>query len=271
MGAGNLNTSNELSKIDVSLSVVSHGQIDLVCKLLGDIQQHCVADSLSLEVILTLNIPEQLPFQSDGFIFPIKIVLNAAPKGFGANQNAAFELAEGRYFCVINPDIRLIEDPFPCLINQITGTVGVIAPLVVNPEGLVENSARRFPTPWRVLRKVFDNGRRQDYSVGYATFRPDWVGGMFMLFTQSVFRRMRGFDERYFLYYEDVDLCARMALADLIVLLCPQVKVIHEARRSSHRSLKYAKWHASSMMRFFLSTPFRRLMKRALSSQRKNA
>lgn len=96
--------------------------------------------------------------------------------------------------------------------------------------------------------------------------QPDWVGGMFMLFRNEVFRAAGGFDARYFLYYEDVDLCARLTLQNLAVVLCPQVKVIHEARRSSHRSLKYAMWHLRSMGRFFLSKQYKAIRMRTKSS-----
>lgn len=248
------------SKIDISLSIVSHGQINLVHNLLEDIRLYCAGKALSVEVILTLNLPEQIPFQSGELSFPIKIVSNVTPKGFAANHNAAFKLATGKFFCVVNPDIRMFENPFPCLIHYLTEGVGVVAPLVTNPEGKVEDSARRFPTPWRILRKAIGWVRAPDYIIGEECIRPDWVGGMFMLFPHGVFSEVNGFDERYFLYYEDVDLCARLTLKNYAVLLCPQVGVIHEARRSSHRSLRYAKWHLSSMARFFLSKPFRALM-----------
>ena len=75
---------------------------------------------------------------------------------------------------------------------------------------------------------------------------PDWVGGMFMLFSREMFSAIRGFDERYFLYYEDVDLCARLTLRGYKVCLTPKSKVIHQAQRTSHRNLRYLRWHLSA-------------------------
>ncbi len=81
-----------------------------------------------------------------------------------------------------------------------------------------------------------------------------------MLFTRDAFARVGGFDERYHLYYEDVDLCARMRLAGREVVFCPTVEIVHAARRESHRNLRFFAWHVQSMLRFFLSGPFRRLV-----------
>ena len=72
-------------------------------------------------VILTLNIPETLPFDTVRAGFPITLVRNEVPKGFGANHNTAFKAAAGDYFCILNPDIRLHEDPFPALFFYLCG------------------------------------------------------------------------------------------------------------------------------------------------------
>jgi N-acetylglucosaminyl-diphospho-decaprenol L-rhamnosyltransferase len=76
---------------------------------------------------------------------------------------------------------------------------------------------------------------------------------------------LHGFDERYFLYYEDVDLCGRLCLAGLRVVVCPDSQVVHHAQRSSRRSLKYLRWHLASMLRFFLSPVYRQLKARRRS------
>jgi hypothetical protein len=76
----------------VSISVISHGHGPLIATLLADIAVHV---RTPIEVILTLNLPETLPFEPARFAFPLRIVENAAPTGFAANQNAAFRLSRG--------------------------------------------------------------------------------------------------------------------------------------------------------------------------------
>ena len=256
----------ESSPIDITISVVSHSQIKLIKNLLDDINEHCRASHL--ELILTLNAHEDLPFSLDDYFFSIKIIRNLNPLGFASNHNQAFTLVSGRYFCVMNPDIRLTGNPFQvlrsCLVDS---SVGVAAPVVVGVEGGLEDSARRFPSPLRILCKAFGKCQAPDYPLGEFSIFPDWVGGMCMLFASSVFREMRGFDQRYFLYYEDVDMCGRLLLAGYKSVVCAQAIVVHDAQRASHRNLKYLSWHLSSMMRFFLSSVYWRLQWRKVSRE----
>ncbi|MBY0271413.1 MAG: glycosyltransferase family 2 protein [Burkholderiales bacterium] len=233
----------------ISISIVSHQQGALVAALLQDIAAHC---AMPLEVILTLNQPEALPFDVASFPFPVKIVSNVIPKGFGANHNAAFALTGGAHFCVLNPDIRITQDPLPALIELLADqSVGAVAPLIVNTAGGIEDSARKFPTPAGILKKAWFGSSALDYGVGEAVLYPDWIAGMFIMFRAETFRAAGGFDEGYFLYYEDVDLCWRLKREQLRAALLPTVRAIHDARRSSHRRLRYLLWHIKSMLRFF--------------------
>jgi GT2 family glycosyltransferase len=161
---------------------------------------------------------------------------------------------------VLNPDVRLESDPFPALTRALADErVGVAAPVVLAPGGEIEDSARRYPTPLSVAKKAFARRPALDYAVGQQPFSPDWVGGMFMLFRREVFERAGGFDERYFLYYEDVDLCRRLAALGYRVELVPAARVVHHARRRSHgRDLRHALWHLASMLRYFTSAPARK-------------
>ena len=235
---------------EVSISIVSHGQAALVADLLADLQQHCAT---AIEAILTLNIPEDLPFRPDDFAFPVRVIENSKVQGFGANHNGAFRHAGADYFCVLNPDIRIERDPFPELITVFQdASIAVAAPMVVSPSGTVEDSARRFPTPLSIISKLWSRAPRLDYQPGSSPAFPDWVAGMFMLFRSAAFREAGGFDERYYLYYEDVDLCWRLRRARLQVVQLPSARVIHAAQRASHRNLRYLRWHVTSMVRFFL-------------------
>lgn len=241
----------------IHLSVVSHGHGETVRLLLDDLKRH--SEVGNLRVTLTLNIPEQLPFGPAGFPFPVQIFTNSEPKGFGANHNAAFNKFQGdaELFCVINPDIRIHADVFEMLMQCLSqGRVGVVAPLVQNSQGLIEDNARVLPTPWTILKKACGCDVPPMLAPGGDCREVDWVAGMFMLFPQEVFARLGGFDNRYFLYYEDVDLCCRLYLAGYTVGVAPAAVVEHDAQRDSHRKLRYFRWHLASISRFFLSQAF---------------
>ena len=243
----------------VSVSVVSHGQAALVHVLLEDLRQY--AGDVELEVLLTVNLPEALPDNFANLPFEVRQIHNNVPRGFGENHNRAFAQSIGTYFCVVNPDIRIGQAVFSALLLVLTDArIGVVAPLVVNSRGEVEDSARLFPSPMKILCKALGRCREQDYAIETALVAPDWVGGMFMLFRSQVYRQVGGFNEKYFLYYEDVDLCARLWLQKLQVVLAPPVRVMHDAQRSSHRKFRYLRLHLGSMLRFFLSATYWRAL-----------
>lgn len=242
----------------VTISVVSHRQIGLVVELFADIARHCNVGAM--EVILTLNLPEELPFSDGDYPFSLRVIRNPCPRGFGENHNQAFKMAEGGFFCVVNPDICFGQDPFHALIACLEdSSVGVVAPIVLSEDGKIEDSVRRFPTPFKIICKAFGKCKGNDYMFKDELVHPDWAGGMFLLFPRAIFERLGGFDQRYFLYYEDVDICARLRLLGYEVLVCPQARVIHHARRNSHGSFRYLRWHLRSMIRFFLSPVYWRL------------
>lgn len=251
---------------DSVVSIVSHQHAKLVSHLLADIAQHCAAESLV--VVVTINIDEPMPFSGRDFPFQLEIIRNEKPKGFAANHNAAFRIAQGKYFCIVNPDVRLQGNPLPALrTNFEDAEIGLVAPLVVNSGGDMEITARRFPTPFRILRKCWQR-EVSDYSADAGSAFPDWVAGMFMLLPSLVYEQIGGFDEKYHLYYEDVDLCARLKLAGYKIALDTSVRVVHDARRQSHRDPRFLKWHLASMTRFFLSPVFFRALARARGSTR---
>jgi len=239
----------------VSVSVVSHGQRDLITALLSDLGAHC-RESVA-EILITENVEEGLESLVGESRIPVRIVPNPQPKGFGANHNQAFRLARGNYFCVANPDIRFREDPFEQLIDCMESRQAALAaPRVVDERGAIEDSARFLPTPFGILKKALGFAKKLDYPDSDSPFFPDWVAGMFMLFRKEAFAEVDGFDEAYHLYYEDVDIGARLRLAGHKIVLCPGAVVVHAARRESHRNPQYLKWHLRSMLRFYTSPTY---------------
>jgi N-acetylglucosaminyl-diphospho-decaprenol L-rhamnosyltransferase len=232
------------------VSVVSHLHGPLVGALLEDLAR---CDAGGMRVVLTLNAPEALPFDPSRLPYAIDVVRNPRPRGFGANHNAAFARSDAEHFAVLNPDLRLPRDPFPILLAALRNPkVGAVAPAIANPLGAPEDHARAFPTPFTILGKL--GGRRpriEGAGSGKAPFRADWIAGMFMLFRRDAFAAVGGFDEAYFLYYEDVDLCARLAARGLRVEVHPAASAVHDARRESHRNARFLLWHLASMARFF--------------------
>lgn len=237
----------EATGLPVTVSIVSHGQGKMVALLLRDLSR-CPQ---VVRVLVTHNIPEDdIPCPRS--LKPrMQLIRNRHPLGFGANHNQAFGSCETELFAVLNPDIRLTNDPFPQLSAALEVGSGVIAPAVLNPGGYLEDSARRFPTPLLLLQKLVGDSDGRIQSEGTAPHDVDWTAGMFLLFPKCIFKELGGFDENFRLYYEDVDICTRLWRIGRRVMLHPGVTVIHEAQRASRRNLRYMAWHLSSMLRYF--------------------
>lgn len=235
----------------ITVSLVSHGHGKMVWQLVDQL----VACPEVAQVIVTLNIPEALPDELDHKVLSVR---NEVPKGFGANHNAAFALASGSFFCVINPDIELTEDPFAALLGALSDkATGLAAPLVVASDGVPEDSMRCFLTPWSMVKRVLGlaSGAYPLRRGGY-DFYPDWTAGMFMLFRSEAYAQVQGFDERYFMYCEDADICTRLWKSGYKVVGRLSTSAIHNAQRASRRSFKHLSWHVRSMARYFLRHSF---------------
>lgn len=230
----------------IAISIVSHGHGRMVDRLLSQLVNYPEVS----RIVVTRNIPESSNYPADS---RISVVDNAFSCGFGANHNSAFRMIREEFFCVLNPDIELLDNPFQKLLEVLeVERNAVVAPLVLSPTGLIEDSIRYFPRPSSLLMKVLF-GKTGRYSIirGQESIYPEWCAGMFMLFRSQDFQQLGGFDERYFLYYEDVDICVRIWQRNKRVVACPKVSVVHDARRDSRRSLKHLRWHLASMLRFF--------------------
>ncbi|MFV8835693.1 glycosyltransferase [Aquisalimonas sp. APHAB1-3] len=229
----------------ITVSIVSHGHGEMVNQLARSlIALHEVS-----HILVTLNCRENLDLPHHP---EVEVIQNECRDGFGRNHNRAFQRSREPYFCVMNPDVVLIQNPFPSLLQTMGETgAGLAAPLVYNAAHTLQPSARYFPTIASLTRKLL-RGETGAYppSAGSAPTYPDWVAGMFMLARSDVYADVNGFDKAYFLYYEDVDLCARLWAAGHSVVLDPNAAIIHDAQKKSHSDPVHFLMHLRSLFRY---------------------
>jgi GT2 family glycosyltransferase len=240
------------------VSLVSHGQASLCAALLSDLA--ALAPPAIAKLILTLNLPETPP-ALDGLPFPVELVHNPRPLGFAANHNQAFARANTEFFAVLNPDLRIAQDPFPALLAALADPgVGIVAPQVLEADGRVADFARRLVSPGDVVRRRFGGAHAEPVA------NPDWLAGMFLVLRSVNYAALGGFDTRYTLYCEDADLCARARLSGLRLAVVREARVTHLARRASRRSLRPLFLHVSSLLKFWASPAYKQY-RRLLRSQ----
>lgn len=243
-----------------SVSIVSHNQLDIIRALLADLSgQSCATE---IEILLTLNVASETFDTAEYPTLAIRVIRNDRSKGFGRNHNQAFGCASSPVFCVLNPDIRLLDlGALAGLISAAEAADGFVAPEIVNQEGVREDSIRINLTPWAIAKRVI-LGRRDfnvtaETRVGMPFF---WVAGMFLVCRSEVYARLGGFDERFFMYCEDFDLSARAYLAGFSIRIIKDIRVVHDARRASRSSVEHLRWHLRSLMRVWTSGVFWRLL-----------
>lgn len=240
---------SEVRNLLVDISIVSHGQSHLVNDLLLDL--HPMSSEIG-NIFLVKNIPEVDPPAAIGFN-NLTIIENEDVKGFGANQNHVAAISSADILIIINPDIRLeIMSIGQICLAFGQNDIDVLAPVVRAPSGSLEDSVRAFPSAIGLFKKLLglgDGGIQEIPNQGVNFI--EWAAGMFLAIRLDRFKKLNGFDENFFLYYEDVDLCARVWSSGGKVACLSSQLVLHDAQRTSHRNLKYMVWHLKSLARYF--------------------
>ena len=231
---------------NITISIVSHNQINYVTKLLSDLKKFNFYE----KIIITTNIKENLD-SLENFKKPhLKIITNDTPKGFGENHNFAYKSCNTKYFLILNPDVRINNLDINNLLSifNYEKEVYVVSPTAEDPKGVIQDNARIFPKFYdpflRIFKKNIDYVRQGNYQ------EVDWVSGMFMLFETKKFSELKGFDENFFLYYEDVDICKRIKLFGGKTFISNIEKVIHTGQKSRHTNIKYSLIHIKSLLRY---------------------
>ena len=245
----------------ITLSIVSHGDTEKIAHLLASLQKHELAKQFQL--ILTDNLQDNLPDLEPAPWDSLHILRNDHQVGFAENHNRAFQIAHGKYFAILNPDLIFEQPVFGRLINSLnTHQANLIAPKIVDENGAMQDSFRGLPTPTELIRRRLPGYQFKAFQPDHAgMIHPDWMAGMFWLMEADVYRQLGGMDEKYRLYFEDVDFCTRARLKGMKLLVDSQMQVRHDAQRSSRRKLYYLLLHTRSALRFFTSPVYRQALR----------
>ncbi|GAB4319217.1 MAG: hypothetical protein Kow0059_13060 [Candidatus Sumerlaeia bacterium] len=196
------------------------------------------------------------------------VMANDVNRGFGAAMNQAFRAARGRYLLALNPDAQLMPGALAELTAFLRDTpdAGIVAPRLLNLDGSVQLSCRAFPTHttalfhrYSLLTKLFPYNKFSDAYLRTRWHhneidRVDWVSGAAMLVRRRALADLDppGFDERFFMFVEDVDLCYRMVKRGWFTYYLPGAEAIHTIGASSRtRPLRSLFHHHRSMYIFY--------------------
>ncbi len=245
----------------LSIIIVHYNTLDLLKKCLSSIYGQ--AFSFQYEVFVIDNASEN--FEGIEFNFPLaKIIRNKSNLGFARANNLGLKSAVGEYILFLNPDTEILKGSLEKMLEflAINPDVGVLGPKLVYPDGSLQLSCRRFYTLRAILmrrviflsrlfnRKILVEHLMLDSSESIKD--ADWLIAACIMFPKRVLEKLGGFDEKYRLYFEDVDLCYRIKKEGLRVVYYPESKIIHHHRRDSAKGLsRKTIWHILSAVRFF--------------------
>jgi len=256
--------------MNISIVILNYKQKGFVMSCLKSISE---ADwsGLTHEVIVTDNnsedsLGEILAWQNPD----VKFIQNGANLGMGAGNNAGIKQAVGKYVVIMNPDTLAQRDTFQKLFAYMEAhdEVGVVGPMQLNPDQSIQDSCYRWHSFLTPLYRRTPLGRLAVAKRDTANFlmtdfdhksirEVDWLLGSFLFCRKSALDEVGYFDDLFFLYFEDTDLCRRFWKGGYKVVYNPEVKIIHNHARQSAQTAWYkfftnrtTRWHIASWLKY---------------------
>lgn len=261
--------------MDLSIIIVNYFSREKLAACLRSIAQATLR-GLTYEIILVENNSgEDLNYflsSADN----IKLIQSPRNLGMGGGNNLGIEAAQGEYILILNPDTLIKPGSIETLVTYLKNnpSVGIVGPKLLNPDGSLQYSCRRFPNFFlpllrrTSLGKYFaanrDNFQMADWDHN-SIAEVDWLMGSSLLFRKKIVLLdgqiwQPRFDERYFMYFEDIDLCKTAHSLGLKVIYHPEAVLIHDHARQSAKYPWYqavirdalARQHIISWLKYFL-------------------
>ncbi len=236
-----------MTQPDLSIIIVSWNVRELLANCLRSV---LAQTELALQVIVVDSAssdgsPEMVAEQ-----FPqVELLACQENVGFPRGNNLGLERANGRFILLLNPDTIVHDGALAQMGSYLAQNpkVGVVGPQLLNDDGSVQSSRRRFPTLWTALfestwlqpfapKAVLDQYYARDVADG-ETAVVQWLMGACLMTRQAVVAQVGGLDEAYFMYSEELDYCRRIHQAGWQVVYYPEAQVTHLSGKSSEQAV----------------------------------
>jgi GT2 family glycosyltransferase len=212
-------------------------------------------------IIVDNNSPRPLPGELKEY--PVQIIKNRKNKGFGTALNQAAKKAEGKYLIILNPDTIVPSNFLEKLYQKMESDrkIGLLGVKYKNEKGERLKSVSGIPT-WRnalwsfsLLYQIFPNNKSaNEYWQTKFDYNKEKevpaIGGACMTIRRDVFKDVKGFDEQYFMYFEEADLAERIRIKGYKVVYFPSITITHLVGRSTSDKVWIKKTFENSRFRF---------------------
>lgn len=261
----------EPATLQASLITVNFRTIDRLKRLLLTLKEH--PPTCTHEMIVVENDSPDPTAEFLGREYPATRYRHAENRGFAAGNNRGMEIARGRYYVLLNPDIEVPAGAIDAWIEWMDAhpDVAISGPALIYPDGSSQGSAYRYHrliTP--ILRRTWLGntawGKRQlmqeyEYDATWLAQEPrdvDWLLGAALCLRREAAQVLGGLDEAYFLYFEDEDLCRRAKRLGMRVVYLPQITLTHVYGKLSRTTSwldvfrkRVVREHMKSAIRYF--------------------
>ncbi|MEJ2720512.1 MAG: glycosyltransferase, partial [bacterium] len=251
--------------MDVSVVIVSYNSRSVIGPCLDSLKKQSISDRTEVIVVDNASsdgtstlIRERYPW--------VKLIVGRKNVGFSRGVNMGIRAAEGDYFLILNPDTVVREDSIEKMLSFLkdTPSAGIVGPKLIYHDGNLQYSCRRFYTfKVLLLRRTFvgkifkDSSAVADHLMldfdHNSTREVDWLLGACILVRREAVESVGLMDERFFLYFEDVDWCYRMWQKGWKVFYHPGSVVVHDYARDSAQSVLNRSFiaHLASLIRYY--------------------
>ena len=259
------NLTTKVDTVAVSIIVVTMNHLSKVSALLRSLTGNG-RPGYSHEIIVIDNCSDDGTVEFIRKNYPAVIIhQNEAVRGFATNNNTGFILSKGDYIFICNPDIVVLPDAIDTLLDYYrrNPSTGILCPQLLNSDLTYQSSVRRFHNLKILLLRALSRGSDvakfkaiENYlmkNFDKTLVQPvDWALGAAMILRRDIYERLNGFDENFFLYVEDVDLCLRSWRCGYEVIYNPSAVMIHDHRRESLKGVNKNLWYHIQSMAYFI-------------------
>jgi GT2 family glycosyltransferase len=240
----------------LSIVIVNWNTRDYLMGVLASIRQHPPA--APYEVIVVDNGSTDGSPDAVEAAFPdVTLIRNAGNEGYARGNNQGMERAQGRYVLLLNPDVVVGENALNRALAYMEARpdVGAIGAKLIGSDGQIQRSVRGFPTPWAVACEALGLSRLFPKSRLFAAYRMGWFTydvecevdqpmGTFLMIRRSVLDVVGVLDERFPIFFNEVDWCFRAKKAGFRIMFVPDVSVVHYGGGSTRLVAPQMAWES---------------------------
>lgn len=244
---------------DISIAIVAYNDEPDVRMAVASIEKH-TSEKISKHIYIIDNSDKENQLKElAGEYSDVSYVPTGKNLGFGGGHNYILKELDSEFHAIVNPDIILRMDALGVLLEFMQDEeIGMSVPRLLNEQGELLKVYRREVTVVDMFLRMFLKGcfkKRQAYHTMQEQeydkpFRVPFAQGSFLVIRTELFVKLGGFDERYFLYMEDADLCRRVNEVSEL-RYCPDAAVIHKWEKGSHKKGSLFRLHVNSMIAYF--------------------